>query len=402
MPVRGAIRWAWVAVVAWSLAIPCGVALAQTGPIANPAVRDTIIAYLRDQRAGRRDLLRMAHQLGNEDPPAVRLLVADAYLRSGQMTAARRILQAVLDGNDGPPWTSFADLVLGWMAFGTGRLGAARTHYARIADWDLTRETVPVALGLIDAADGREAEATAGLAAAAASAQTPKELRALAKLGIGYAHYWSGRFDAAAGSFEAVSTQEPASVFVDDATYGAAWSWWRLGDQDRALARLHAMAASGAGEGEAERRKHPRLPLALVNLEPRAVLRASMKRYRDVSLDRPDEQLVRLLDMNGRDLAESALLRMEEGLAPATLSDRPMSGHATEDSDGAAEPPPSARVPAAAAAPRPAPPQWPAGRLVLLALGVVGVALMLFLAAERRSARQKAGPEANRRAAPRR
>ncbi len=387
MPVRGAIRWAWVAVVAWSLAIPCGGALAEAGPTTNPAVRDTIIAYLRDQRAGRRDLLRMAHQLGTEGPPAVRLLVADAYLRSGQMVSARRILQAVLDGNDGPPWTSFADLVLGWMAFGTGRLGAARTHYARIADWDLTREMVPAALGLIDAAEGREAKATAGLTEAAASAQTPKELRALARLGIGYAHYWSGHFDGAAGSFEAVAMQEPASVFVDDATYGAAWSWWRLGDQDRALARLHAMLGSASGDGEAERRKHPRLPLALVDLEPRAILRASMKRYRDVPLDRPDEQLVRLLDMNGRDLAESALLRMEEGLAPAALSDRPMTGHATRYTEGTAEPPPSARAPAATGR-RPAPPEWPAGRLVLLALGVVGVALLgLLFAPERRSAR---------------
>src|SRR5207237_345660 len=77
---------------------------------------------------------------------------------------------------------------------------------------------------------------------------------------------------------------------------------------------------------------------ALLDLRPREIFRTSLKRYRDVPIGRPEDQLLALVDMDAPALARTALARLgeplEEGMpAPAATTRlarrlRPVAPHA--------------------------------------------------------------------------
>jgi hypothetical protein len=131
-------------------------------------------------------------------------------------------------------------------------------------------------------------------------------LRDAAMLGQAYAHYWAGNHDAAAGAFRTMAVTNPTSPLVDDAQYGDARARWEAGDRAGAVEVLRRLA------GARPDGTRPRQSIAaLLSLEPRAVMRATFQRYRRLPLRPPGDQVVPLLDGDGKALARAALRRIE-------------------------------------------------------------------------------------------
>src|SRR5262249_58389142 len=133
-----------------------------------------------------------------------------------------------------------------------------------------------------------------------------------------------------APAFEAVARDYPASKLRDDAQYGAAWSRVRAGERAAGEAALRSLASDAPKYG-------PAVSEELVNLDPRALLRAGFARYRRGPLRPPEDHVVELLDGDGRAVGPAA----------------PPPPH---------EAPPPPRAPPPPAPPRPPPPPRPGGR----------------------------------------
>jgi len=158
-------------------------------------------------------------------------------------------------------------------------------------------------LGLI-AATGGTTESIALLDQIAVAPESPPALRMVARLGSAYARYWGRDYAAASAAFEAAAVEDPTGPLADDARYGAAWALYRSGDVEGALAGLRALAGTEEGENDSH------VGRALMNLEPRAVFRGSLRRYRAARIGPPHEQLLSLLDLDGVALARAALGRI--------------------------------------------------------------------------------------------
>jgi hypothetical protein len=120
----------------------------------------------------------------------------------------------------------------------------------------------------------------------------------VARIGWGYAFYWSGNFRAAESAFATVRD----GPFADDAEYAGALARWQLGDREPALARWDALAARRGEDAS------PRWVVrGLLRLEPRYVFQAGLQRYRRLPPGPHDAQLVAMLDNDGAAMASSAL-----------------------------------------------------------------------------------------------
>jgi MYXO-CTERM domain-containing protein len=230
------------------------------------------------------------------------LMMADALVRSGHVLEARLVLQQVIAQFPDSGWAKWGALGLGFLELARGHFDEARPFYEAAATPGFSQDTALVVLALLDAQAGDTATAAATLDRLAVDASVRQAVRDAAAVGAGYVRYWAGDYEGAAVAFAVLPDNNPGSPLADDALYGLARSFQRLGDPKAAeevLERINEMEAQGFDDA------HVRP--ALRQLEFREILRATRKRYGDVPLGQPDQMLIALLDVNGRALAKGSL-----------------------------------------------------------------------------------------------
>lgn len=269
--------------------------------------------YVADPDAVCRELVAAGRESRATWPTPALLLLADAHVRGGQVGAARRVFAQVLAQTSDPEAAGWAHLGLGWSAMLRGDFSEARPQYALVAAGMWAPDVAAVMLGLVDAAEGRALRAVSTLERIADAPETAYQLRGFARLAAAYARYWAGDFPGAAVAFDDAASAQPFGPLVDDARYGLAWSLLRSGDRSSAIDALRAVATDGAAGINP-----PRVPMSLLNLELRSMLRASMTRYRRVPVGQPRELLVALLDGDGSALARAALVHLGEEPLPVS------------------------------------------------------------------------------------
>jgi len=319
-------------------------------------------------------------------PPVVLLAMGDARLRSGQRRAASRLFEAVLARDPGEPFESWARLGLGWNALRAGDVDAARPYLEEIAAaGTATSGLAKLLVALIDAGDGTRA-AVETFDQVAADPSVSSDLREVGRLGGAYARYWAGDFRSATPAFEAVVRDYPASKLRDDAQYGAAWSRVRAGERAAGEAALRSLASDAPKHG-------PAVSEELVNLDPRALVRAGFGRYRRGPLRPPEDQMVELLDGDGRAMARAALRHLDEApLASASLRRAVAVRPQADAEDGGRRGTSGAvRAPGARPAQQTAAPSPPSGRRGWYAFGAFLFAACLFVATRRHGAQSPPG-----------
>jgi hypothetical protein len=244
------------------------------------------------------------------------LILADGLARGGNLPHARSLLNRVIAEFPDTAWARWGELGLGFLELARGRMVEARPYYEAAAGGGF-QDTARVVLALLDAQDGKTAEAATVLDALANDPARRPSVREAAGLGAGYVRYWAGKYDEAALAFAAVADRHPGSPLADDALYGLAQSFSQLGDPtsaEQVLERVSEMPAQGFDDA------HVRPALRKLGL--REILRATRKRYESVPVGQADQMLIALLDVNGRVLATGSLaaLAKREGHTAAGTS----------------------------------------------------------------------------------
>jgi phosphatidylglycerol:prolipoprotein diacylglycerol transferase len=328
---RGAVVGLLAFLVGTAVAVPP--ARAST-PETPPGVAE-LAAYAKDPVRNRRALRRLERS-GTEDlPPPVLLAMGDARLRSGQRRAAERLFEEVIARDPGEPWVGWARYGLGWSAVLTGDVDAARAQFEELgASEGPLATSARLIVFMLDASDGKPVPPEA-YEQLAQDPSASSSVRDAANLGAAYARYWAGDFAGARKAFQAIAAG--SGPLADDARYGAAWARLRAGDRDGAEVELRALAAGGRSRG-------PGMNAALVNLDPRAVVRAGFQRYRRGPLRTPGQDIVEIVQTDGHELARSALRHLDDaprlprGTLRRPLSDGYRDGLYREDRDGTAAP----------------------------------------------------------------
>jgi tetratricopeptide (TPR) repeat protein len=265
-----------------------------------PAAR-ALDAYVLDTHSGGR-LLRAAGRLAAADvSPAALLALGDAQLRRGRLHAAEVTLHEA--EASGSPWAELAALGLGAIRLAEGDTAAARANFARAERLQGDTGKLAALLGrLADAAEG-DREAAQRLQALSDDEDALLDLRLVARLGVGYATYWTGDYRAARAAFQRAARDLAGSRLEDDARYGAALALRASGDFSGARRELVQLAAASRPSPRA------RGEATLVSLEPRALLRAAFRALHQVQgpLLAPEAQAIALIDHDGVALARAAL-----------------------------------------------------------------------------------------------
>lgn len=345
----------------------------------DPALLAAVSAYRRDPEKNRAALLEMGDGDLARVPAPFLLPIADALLRAGRVDRASVVLADLVTRGPERPWPAWAELGLGWIALSRGDRATARTFYKHVAAGPDSRELAVLLLDMLDALDGQGERAAAALEAIAEDSRVEPVLRSGARLGAAYGRYWSQDYDGAVTAFTAVA--DGGEPLADDGRYGAAWSRWRRGDRENALAAWRELAHT-PGPGSNPRR----VTRALVELAPNAVFRASLNRYRTVAPGRPEDQLVALLDVDGAQLARAALRRLDPGARPEGeigAAAAPAAGVAGSlpppaRARGSEDTVPAPRVPAGSNGARAQPSGWGLAWLGVVALVLVAAVLFGF------------------------
>jgi prolipoprotein diacylglyceryltransferase/tetratricopeptide (TPR) repeat protein len=265
--------------------------------------------YLQDPRRGRRELRRLARHGTDGLPPFVLLALADAEMRANHGRKARRLFEAVIDTQPGEPWNSWSELALGAMALRSGDVDEARAHYESAAGAGTATAPLAMLLGaMVEVQDGDPAKAIIAFRRVASMQEASPPVREAARIGAAYAQYWSGDFAGAAAAFQAVADANPGGPLADDGRYGAAWSRHRAGDDAGALPALRTLAAEASGRG----RRQP-ISNALIDLEPKAVMKVGVTNSRKGPVAMPDQAAVQSIDLDGVALARAAIRFVEKG-----------------------------------------------------------------------------------------
>lgn len=277
-----------------------------------------LLAQYMDNPAGNRRAVRALGRdgIGHLDSGTV-LLIADANLRSGNATTAAQLFSLVLARGEGQPVIGIAAAGLGSAALAQGDLVTARVQFQQL----LTAEGsagapgahvtlgLPglgrLALGLLDAYEGRGLPAALSLDHLAGAPGTDPVLRPVARLGAAYARYWAGDFAGAATAFDFAAREYPDAPTADDARYAAAWSRWRGGERDRGLEDLHTEARQGNSNG-----RRARASREMIYLEPQEVIRAGLRGGRH-PMGMPVQRFAWAFDLDGARLARAALRLLE-------------------------------------------------------------------------------------------
>jgi tetratricopeptide (TPR) repeat protein len=273
-------------------------------PTFDAATFEILGRYLLDPEQNRRAVLRLAARGIDGLPIPVLMTLADIQLRTGRSGQARRLFEAVLAQNPDRPTSGWAQMGLGWAALARGDLETARAFYAQAPEQGGPKVLAGLMTGLIDAAIGDPASVAARLEALAADPSTPAQMLPTIDLMAGYARYWSGDLAGAAAAFAGVAAANPAGPAADDARFAGARVRAALGDREGAAEALQAMSAA--------KRPGPAAPRfgrgGLVDLDPRAMLRAAVRHYRHAGAGKNIDP-VYLLDGDGHVLARAALRR---------------------------------------------------------------------------------------------
>ncbi len=366
-------------------------ATASAAPAAS-ALHDAAVAYVRDPAGAAAAFLEAARHDGGDLNPLHALLLGDAAIRVGQPDVAREVLLAMRASTSNPGLVGFAELMLAWTALARGRMPEAFGHLdaAGTANPDF-RPITDVALGVV--ASARHVPDGPALLAAAAARPVDPAWGEITPLLEGYARLWADDAAGAAGAFAEFAAARPDSRFADDARYAAAQAKRRAGRDAEADADLAALAGTG-----------PRargVPRGLIALDPRALLRAGMRRDLRLPARSLPARFADLFDGDGVLLARAALAaqrRRREATASAAAAasseavdrDRLSAGPGTAAPMGVPPSRPGSRPPSAQATartpdrgasspdastanahPRRATRVWPAALAVLLAAMVL-------------------------------
>jgi len=295
------------AALAIAVALLCGTArAADDDPAPTPLdeIAALLLAYQKDPAQHRDAMIATLRRHREELPPGLSLMLADALVSAGRTREARRVLDDLLTGESDPPTRDMANLGLGWLALSAGDVSGATPHFEEVSRSGPHAMLAVTILGLIAARDGQGEKAVSLLNAVVYADGTPDDLDAVARLGMGYAYFWSGKFADAATTFDEVPRFNPESPLADDGSYGAAWSRYRAGDIVTAREGLTALAGTDtASPGGAAS--------ALVDLDPNAIFRAGVSRYEGQGGVAATGKLVAMLDRDGRALAAAALRRID-------------------------------------------------------------------------------------------
>jgi len=291
-----------------AVALLADVASSGTRP-APPVAIDPVLARELDRSVAEPSLhvatlLRVARSRRRALPTGYLLTLGDALLRAGKPSAARTVFRDVLAYDVDTETAGWAHFGLAWIALARGDLPGARSHYETIVAGGWGALSARVHLALVAAGSGRGRDAAATLDEIAASPDAWDALRLLCRIGAGYARHWAGDYRAAAVTFEVTALEFPSSRLVDDALYGAAWSAYRAGDRETALGGLRRLAES---RGAAATPPHAD---ELVELDPAAIFREGLRRYRGTGIGRSDDQMLTLLDLDAVPLARAAFVRL--------------------------------------------------------------------------------------------
>jgi tetratricopeptide (TPR) repeat protein len=331
-----------------SIAVALGVATAlgmpsaavADAPLGGPTAQ-LMAAYIAHPQRYRRQLLALG--AGDPDglPTPVLLALADARLRGGRFRPAAELCQRVLERPPQEPWTGWAAVGKAWADIGAGADATALDELAKLAE-ENGQSTLLAAflLGLVDGANGNFERALVSFERVG-SAAGHDGLRAAGRLGAGLARYWQGDYDAAGAAFDEI-TRAPTGPLTDDARYGSARSRLARGDRAGAIVALKELAElprTGVRVGYTK---------ALVNLDPKAYLRAAVERQRRSASGLPESQVAAALDSDGGALARAALRDLASVAEPA---------EAAAAVDDEAPVPAQADLPAAVRVAAPAPPR---------------------------------------------
>jgi tetratricopeptide (TPR) repeat protein len=260
-------------------------------------------------------------------PAPVLLALADALLRAHKTRMAEEVLEHALERAQDPETAGWAALGLGWLELASGDAPSAQARFEAIARDGQWGSLLASALVGLAAASRGDVRAAALLDEIARTDESPYALKIATRLATGYAYLWAGQYQPAADAFGHAAAEYPECVLTDDARFGAGVALTRLGETRLAEVEFGKLADEHPGGDDGA------LPATLVDLTPGGVLRATLRRYRGAGFGPPEEQLVRMLDLDGRALALAAATR--DGGAAAVVAGTAGAGVVTT----AAEPP---------------------------------------------------------------
>jgi tetratricopeptide (TPR) repeat protein len=313
---------AWVVVMVALLVVPLVMAEERgETPLAPEDASTTRLldAYAAHPRRRARPLRKLARRGLAALPAPVLLAIADLQIRRGRVRSATSVLDAALAQNPGDPWRCWAELGLGWIRLEEGRTQQARGHLTSAADAPGKRGNfAALMLGLLDAAEGRSTAARQRLEEIAVDGSFV-ELQDAARLGVGYAHYWSHEYREAGIAWEEALPSLSGSILADDARYAAAIARHHAGDLATSSILLRDLAADHPdprGNRSAD----------LVELDAQAMLKATFTNYRRSTgpVRPPEARAVELINVDGVSLARAALRRIdgtEELRQPTSMRD---------------------------------------------------------------------------------
>lgn len=264
--------------------------------------------YAQEPAANRRALFRVARRSAADLPPVFRIAVADAHMRAGHLRTAAQQFEDMMKDESGQPWRGLAAVGRGWIAARRGELEGAREYFAEAATAPGSTGLLgDVLVGMLDAGAGAVDEAAARFARVAAHPEATNDLRLAATMGEGYAKLWTGDDAGAIATFQRARTSDSDSGLGDDARYAAALAQWRQGDRVAAEEALRELADAKTATPGA------RASLTSLRLDPRGLVRGGARRYRELPLRMPADQVLAVLDGNVRPMARSALRKLAAG-----------------------------------------------------------------------------------------
>jgi tetratricopeptide (TPR) repeat protein len=291
--------------------------------------------YVSDPQAAAPRLIAIEREAGGELPPMVQVVVADAYLRTGNRRAAQRLFEDVLASDPGYPWNDFGNVGMGTVRMMAGDTEGAELYFGRLTEAveGSSQAMGNLGMGSALAADGDFADAKQYFDKVGTSQSVDEEVRLAGRFGSATAQYGAGDYEGALQAFEAIAASDPDGPTGRDARFAAARARLALGQVDEATASLRAMTSECDDEPGARRTSR-----ALRNLDARAIGRTWVRNYRTRSWVKLNSDGNSMYSIGGCGLARTTLRAVERGDASLTGVQRVATGAANETTTAPAPP----------------------------------------------------------------
>ncbi|MBM4247039.1 MAG: tetratricopeptide repeat protein [Deltaproteobacteria bacterium] len=302
--------------------------------------------YVADPAKGGSRLIALTRQSDIELPPMVQLVVADAYLRTGNRRAAQREFEAVLARNAGYPRDDFGNLGMGTVRLMAGDTRGAEEYYGRLegAGEASSRVLGNLGKGSALAAAGRYDEARAAFDKASSWESVDAEFRQAGRFGSASAQFAAGDYEGALKAFEELAASDPDGPIGRDARFAAARARLALGKFDEGAAGLRKITEDCDDE-----RRTRRPSRALRDLDARAMGRTWVRNYRTRSWTGLFGKGNNMMSIDGCALARATLPAAEREDRRLMGVQRVSTAAATQPEAGRAASPEAGREPAAPA-----------------------------------------------------